>query len=107
MALFPIIIGNLSYSQVDTQNLACCRETELTYMNGEIRLAGVLLSPIEAGEYPAAVILQGSGNSDRSNAWTRAVAEIFVSNGVAVLLTDKRGSGQSRQRWLSRDCCVA
>jgi len=102
MALFPIIIGfttNLSYSQVDTQNLACCRETELTYMNGEIRLAGVLLSPIEAGEYPAAVILQGSGNSDRSNAWTRAVAEIFVSNGVAVLLTDKRGSGQSRGDW--------
>jgi pimeloyl-ACP methyl ester carboxylesterase len=102
MALFPIIIGftiNFSYSQVDTLNLACCRETELTYMNGEIQLAGVLLSPTETGEYPAAVILHGSGDSDRSNYWARLVAETFVSKGVAVLLTDKRGNGESAGDW--------
>jgi uncharacterized protein len=68
-------------------------------MNGKIRLAGVLLTPIEPGVYPAAVLLQGSGTSDRSNNWARLVAETFVSKGVAVLLTDKRGSGKSQGNW--------
>jgi pimeloyl-ACP methyl ester carboxylesterase len=100
--LIPFVfgsIGNSSYGQAGDLELACCTETELTYMNGEIRLAGVLLTPIESGEYPAAVLLHGSGTSDRSNGWARSIAETLVSKGVAVLLTDKRGSGQSQGNW--------
>ena len=93
------LIGNSSYGQAGDSALACCTETELTYMNGEIRLAGVLLTPIESGEYPAAVLLQGSGTSDRGNGWARLIAETLVSKGVAVLLTDKRGSGLSQGDW--------
>lgn len=93
------LIGNSSYGQAGDSALACCIETELTYMNGEIRLAGVLLTPIESGEYPAAVVLQGSGSSDRGNGWARLIAETLVSKGVAVLLTDKRGSGLSQGDW--------
>jgi uncharacterized protein len=93
------LIGSSSYGDDGNSGLACCAETELTYMNGEIRLAGVLLTPIEPGEYPAAVLLQGSGTSDRSNSWARLIAETFVSKGVAVLLTDKRGSGKSQGSW--------
>jgi len=101
-ALIPFVfglIGNSSYGQADDSKLTCCTETELTYMNGEIRLAGVLLTPTESGEYSAAVLLQGSGTSDRSNGWSRLIAETLVSRGVAVLLTDKRGSGQSQGNW--------
>ncbi len=102
MVLFPLAVGlvmNSSYSQADALVLTCCTEKEITYMNGEIQLAGVLLSPTEVGEYPAAVLLQGSGTSDRSNGWARLIAETFASKGVAVLLTDKRGSGLSQGDW--------
>jgi dipeptidyl aminopeptidase/acylaminoacyl peptidase len=49
--------------------------------------------------FPAAVIAQGSGGSDRSNQWSRDIAEELVRHGVAVLLTDKRGSGASDGDW--------
>jgi pimeloyl-ACP methyl ester carboxylesterase len=81
------------------QRLNCCTETEMRYQNGDVGLAGVLLMPLEEGKYPAAILLQGSGTSDRSNAWARSIAETLASQGVAVLLTDKRGSGQSQGNW--------
>jgi alpha-beta hydrolase superfamily lysophospholipase len=86
------------------QRLNCCTETEMRYQNGDVGLAGVLLmpleeGPLEEGKYPAAILLQGSGTSDRSNAWARSIAETLASQGVAVLLTDKRGSGQSQGNW--------
>ena len=102
MALMPFVLSfliNSTYGQVGTSGLECCTETDLTYMNGEVRLAGVLLSPTEGGDFPAAVLLQGSGDSDRSNGWARLVAETLASKGVAILLTDKRGSGQSQGNW--------
>lgn len=77
----------------------CCSERELVYVNGQIRLSGVLLSPKEPGTYPGAVVLQGAGDSDRTNHWARHVAETFVGLGVAVLLTDKRGVGGSGGDW--------
>ena len=92
-------MANPQNSQTTSQDLTCCMETELTYSNGVVQLAGVLLSPTETGEYPAAVILHGSGDSDRSNGWARLVAETFVSKGVVVLLTDKRGNGESTGDW--------
>ncbi len=44
-------------------------------------------------------MLHGAGESDRSNAWARLVAETMVGKGVAVLLTDKRGCGRSGGDW--------
>ena len=41
-ALFSLlagIVGNGSYGQADSLVLACCTETELTYMNRDTRLA--------------------------------------------------------------------
>jgi len=100
--LIAIVVG---LTGISTATLAsepvftCCDETEVSYSNGDVRLAGVLLTPIQSGEFPAAVLLQGSGTSDRSNGWARLIAETFVSKGIAVLLTDKRGSGQSQGNW--------
>ena len=102
LALIPFLFAlltNTSYAGDGPLALACCNEAEITYKNGDIRLAGVLLTPVDPGEYPAAVLLQGSGTSDRSNAWARVIAESLVAKGVAVLLTDKRGSGQSGGNW--------
>lgn len=75
------------------------RSEEVTYINGPLPLAAELLLPASEEPVPGAVILQGSGTSDRSNAWARAIAEELRDNGLAVLLTDKRGSGASGGDW--------
>lgn len=75
------------------------REEAVTYKSGNVALAGLLLLPQGAGPHPAAVIVQGSGESDRTNAWARAISESIAEAGYAVLLTDKRGSGASGGEW--------
>ena len=99
ISLVVAFVLNPARTAEKTPQYACCTETELVYRNADTQLAGVLLSPVDDGEYPAAVILQGSGSSDRHNGWARLIAETLVSKGVAVLLTDKRGSGQSGGTW--------
>ena len=98
-ALTALIVMVLTFGHARAASLECCSEIELTYANGDVRLAGVLLMPVEDGEFPAAVVLQGSGSSDRSNGWARLIAETLVTKGVAVLVTDKRGSGLSGGNW--------
>lgn len=75
------------------------RAEDVTYRNGAVELAAVLMTPKTPGPHAAAVIIQGSGPSDRTNGWAKAIAEEIVGNGVAVLLTDKRGSGASGGDW--------
>lgn len=79
---------------------------DVRYANGGLELAAELLLPAppaapaaSSGLHPGAVILQGSGTSDRSNGWSRLIAEELVGEGIAVLLTDKRGSGASGGDW--------
>lgn len=75
------------------------RTEEVRYANGDVALAGLLMLPNVQGLVPGTVIIQGSGRSDRTNPWARAIAEELVRAGVAVLLTDKRGSGASGGDW--------
>lgn len=75
---------------------------DVRYPSGEIRLAAELLHlPDLGGPRPGAVVLQGSGDSDRSNGWSRAIAEVLAERGLVVLLTDKRGCGASEGTWTS------
>ena len=76
---------------------------DVRYASGDLTLAALLLVPDSAGPHPAAVILQGSGTSDRTNAWARAIADELVEAGLVVLLTDKRGSGASEGDWRTAD----
>ena len=99
LLLFATCVSAPAYAEERPLVYRCCGETELVYHNGDVELAGVLLSPLDSGEHPGAVILQGSGSSDRSNGWARLVAETMVTKGITVLLTDKRGSGQSGGNW--------
>lgn len=75
------------------------RTEEVRYASGDVALAGLLMLPDARGPVPGAVIIQGSGRSDRTNQWARAIAEELVRGGVAVLLTDKRGTGASAGDW--------
>lgn len=48
---------------------------------------------------PGAVIIHGSGTSDRDNVWAFHIAQHLARSGVVVLLSDKRGSGASEGNW--------
>lgn len=74
-------------------------ERDVRYPSGDLTLAALLISPPGPGPHPGAVIVQGSGDSDRTNQWSRDIADVLVGNGLAVLLTDKRGSGASEGDW--------
>ncbi len=72
---------------------------EVSFRNGETELAASLYIPRKAGPVAAVVIVHGSGNSDRSNAWTLAYAKALAERGIAVLYPDKRGAGASKGDW--------
>lgn len=84
---------------VDLASAQSIQTVDVRYENGPISLAALLMLPAGERAVPAAVIAQGSGASDRSNQWSREIAEELVRNGFAVLLTDKRGAGASGGDW--------
>ena len=72
---------------------------EVTFQNGELDLAGMLMHPEGSGPFPGAVFIHGSGTSRRDNPWYLSVAEELLDNGFAVLIPDKRGSENSGGEW--------
>ena len=72
-------------------------EVPVRYASGEVSIAGSLLLPAAAGPHPAVVMIHGSGAVTRDT--LRPFADHFARNGVAVLITDKRGTGASTGRW--------
>lgn len=67
--------------------------------SSDIALSGTLFIPDSGKPVPGAVIIHGSGTSDRDGLWYLLVARALAENGVAVLLPDKRGSGRSSGEW--------
>jgi pimeloyl-ACP methyl ester carboxylesterase len=77
------------------------QEIEVQFRNGDVMLAGILLSPpARMGTHPAVVIIHGSGPNEGSE--YRIYAEQFRRAGVAALIYDKRGSGKSTGDWRYR-----
>lgn len=76
---------------------------EIRFPNGELTLAGTLMVPITPGPHPGVVMIHGSGSSDRDSHWYLYVADHLARHGVAVLLPDKRGSGESGGDWRAAD----
>jgi uncharacterized protein len=97
-----VLAGCASAELTAVPSTACdfaFRSSEARYQNGDVDLAGEWIRPVSEERAPAIVILQGSGSSDRSNAWAALIAHTLARCGVAVLLTDKRGSGASGGDW--------
>ena len=73
---------------------------EVTFQNGDVKLAGTLTLPKKgSAPYPAAVLITGSGGQDRDGSTIfniyRRIAERLSAEGVAVLRVDDRGTGKS------------
>jgi pimeloyl-ACP methyl ester carboxylesterase len=73
------------------------REENVSFLDGDVHLAGTLLVPSQPSPVPAIVFVQGAGPETRSA--SRFLAEFFVKRGVAALIYDKRGAGASSGDW--------
>ncbi|HVS02201.1 MAG TPA: alpha/beta hydrolase [Thermoanaerobaculia bacterium] len=71
---------------------------EVAYQHAGARLRATLLVP-SGGSAAGAVMVHGSGTSDRDNLWYLQIAHAMATQGIAVLFPDKRGSGESEGEW--------
>jgi uncharacterized protein len=71
------------------------REEDVKFKKGDDTIAGILLFPNGSGPFPAVVFLHGSEAGSRKMPHYRRAAEKLVKAGIAVLITDKRGVGDS------------
>jgi len=70
---------------------------EITFENQNVKLAGTLRVPLGKGPFPAVVLLQGSSPQTRwgVDGFEGFLADHLARHGIAVLLFDKRGAGES------------
>lgn len=74
---------------------------EVSFQNGNVKLAGTLTIPKSStSPQPAAILITGSGGQDRDGSGAvfnlyKIIAETLSSSGVAVLRVDDRGVGKS------------
>jgi len=88
--------GRFAYSRVPDAP-SPLEERAITFSSGTTKLAGSLLLPATGSSLPAVVFLHGSGAEGR---WaSRFLATQFARHGVAALISDKRGVGQSAGDW--------
>lgn len=73
------------------------RHEAVRFSNGEVHLAGTLISPASPGPHPAVILVHASGAEDRE--YLLPFARFLVRRGMAVLGYDKRGVGGSTGDW--------
>jgi hypothetical protein len=76
------------------------QEEEVTYPNGDVKLAGTLSLPPGPGPFPAVVLISGSGAQNRNEELLGhkpflVLADHLTRAGIAVLRVDDRGVGGS------------
>ena len=75
-------------------------EHSVEFHNQDVNLAGSLLLPRSEVPVPAVVFVHGAGRHTRES--YREAGEYFASQGIAALIYDKRGTGQSGGAYESR-----
>jgi pimeloyl-ACP methyl ester carboxylesterase len=97
LRLATVVISTLALPLVAASGAGAAPNREMTFSNGEVVLHGTFLTPESSGSHPAVVFLHGSGPATRDGA--RPYAEAFAKLGIASLIFDKRGSGESGGSW--------
>lgn len=75
-------------------------EEEVKFKNNQIELAGTLTYPKTGSNFPAVILIHGSGPNNRNqelfgHQMFKDIASDLTKSGIAVLRYDKRGIGQS------------
>ncbi len=73
------------------------RREDVRFSNGDVQLAGTLISPTGPGPHPAVILVHASGAEDRE--YLLPFARFLIRRGMAVLGYDKRGVGGSTGDW--------
>lgn len=68
-------------------------ESETSFVAGGVPIVGTVIRPSGKGPFPAAVMVHGAAGGQRD--WSRIPAAPLLAAGVAVLIYDKAGHGQS------------
>jgi pimeloyl-ACP methyl ester carboxylesterase len=85
----------------ETGEKARFEEHPVAFHNQDVKLAGSLLLPRSEVPVPAVVFVHGAGQQTREP--YREAGEYFASQGIAALIYDKRGTGQSGGAYESRE----
>ena len=72
---------------------------ETSFNNDSLTLYADIYIPKVINKKIGIALIQGSGNSDRTNLWSKSFAETLAENGYYVLFPDKRGCGKSEGSW--------
>jgi pimeloyl-ACP methyl ester carboxylesterase len=73
------------------------KRDEVRFSNGDVQLAGTLVSPATGRKHPAIILVHGSGAENREH--MLPFARFLIRRGMAVLGYDKRGVGGSTGDW--------
>lgn len=73
------------------------KREDVRFSNGDIQLAGTLISPNTGGKHAAIILVHGSGPQNRES--MLPFARFLIRHGMAVLGYDKRGVGGSTGNW--------
>lgn len=76
-------------------------QEDVRFRSGEVELAGTLYRPRSEGRHPAVVFLHGSGEQRRKEFAYHA--KLFARHGIAALIYDKRGAGESTGKTYDTD----
>jgi len=79
------------------RRVAIEKREDVHFSNGDVRLAGTLISPAAGVNHPAIILVHGSGAENRE--YILPFARFLIRRGVAVLGYDKRGVGGSSGDW--------
>jgi pimeloyl-ACP methyl ester carboxylesterase len=84
---------NLQIKKADPPPL---RFEEVHFNSGDAVLAGTLVMPLRARTRAAVVLIHGSGDQSRTTWEYRSWADYYARKGIAALIYDKRGTGESK-----------
>ena len=69
------------------------KEERITFKNGDINLGGTLILPAAKGRHPVVIVTPGDYGTNRNQ--LRLWAHHYVIRGIAALIFDSRGAGES------------
>jgi uncharacterized protein len=73
------------------------KHDDVRFRNGDVQLAGTLITPSIGRTHPAIILVHGSGAENRE--YMLPWARFLIRRGMAVLGYDKRGVGESTGDW--------
>lgn len=103
----------LNFINAQDKNTVTFKESPIILKINTDQLFGTLTTPDLTKKYPVALIIAGSGPTDRNgnnpmmkNNSLKMLAEVLAKNGIASLRYDKRGIGESKASAISEQSLV-